>query len=200
VLPDVPAEPAQTAERRIDVAYDGQALPILWTAYKLGAFDPHDRVRAAADLLAELAFGETSAAYRRLVLDEQAVDLLTAEAGMNRDPSLFDVYARVKSPDNVRHVQDVIDATVAEYRAAPPDAQRLAALKSRLKYGFVMDMQTPDDAAQELAEHIGLTGDLDGVRALYAAYAAVTPADVQAAAQRYLVAERRTLGVLEGRR
>jgi zinc protease len=100
----------------------------------------------------------------------------------------------------VQHVQDVIDATIAEYREAPPDASRLAALKSRLKYGFVMDLQTPDDVASELAEHIALTGDLDGVRALYAAYADVTPADVQAAAQRYLVAERRTIGVLESRR
>jgi predicted Zn-dependent peptidase len=34
------------------------------------------------------------------------------------------------------------------------------------------------------------------VRALYAAYAEVTPADVQAAARRYLLSERRTIGIL----
>src|SRR5690606_3426681 len=169
VPPAVPAEPEQTAERRFRVAYDGRTLPVLWIAYKIGAFDPRDRVRVAADLLADLAFGETSDAYRQLVLDEQAVEFLEAEAGMNRDPSLLDIYARVKSPRRLRHVQDVIDATIARYRDAPPDAGRLAALKSRLKYGFVMDMQTPDDVAQELAEFIALTGDLDGVRALYAA-------------------------------
>jgi zinc protease len=194
--PAVPAEPEQAGERRIEVAYDGQTLPVVWVAYKIGAFDPSDRVRVAADLLAELAFGETSAAYRRLVLDEQAAEFLEAEAGMNRDPSLLDVYARVKNPRAVRHVQAVIDATAAEYRDAPPEGARLAALKSRLKYGFVLELETPDDVAQALAEHIALTGNLDGVRALYAAYAEVTPADVQAAARRYLLSERRTIGIL----
>jgi predicted Zn-dependent peptidase len=63
-----------------------------------------------------------------------------------------------------------------------------------------MSLQTPDDVAEELAEHIALTGDLDGLRALYAAYAEITPADVQAAARRYFAAKRRTVGILTARR
>jgi zinc protease len=194
--PPVPAEPEQREERRIDVAYEGQTLPLLWISYKLGAFDPQDRIRVAADLLAELAFGETSDVYRRLVLDEQVVEFLDADAGLSRDPGLFDITARVKEPAQVGYVQDVVDGTVAAYRAAEPDAARLAALKSRLKYGFLMSLQTPDAAAGLLAEHIGVTGGLDGLRALYAAYETVTPADVKAAAERYLAVERRTVGVL----
>jgi predicted Zn-dependent peptidase len=38
------------------------------------------------------------------------------------------------------------------------------------------------------------------LRALYAAYAEITPADVQAAAQRYFAAKRRTVGILTARR
>ena len=62
-----------------------------------------------------------------------------------------------------------------------------------------MSLQTPDSVASRLAPFVGLTGNLDGVRELYETYAAVTPADVQAAAERYLDADRRTIAVLKGR-
>jgi predicted Zn-dependent peptidase len=105
----------------------------------------------------------------------------------------------VKDPAKVDYVLGVIDETIAAARASPPDADRLAALQRRLKYGFVMGLQTPDAAANRLANFIALTGDLEGVRTLYGTYAAVTPDDVQRAAVEYLDAKRRTVGVLRAR-
>ena len=113
-------------------------------AYKLPVYDPADRTRVAADLLADLAFGETSEAYRRLVLDEQVVEDLDAGASYNRDPGLLEISARVKDPGKIDHVLGVIDATIAELRAEQPDAKRLADLQQRLRYGFLMGLQTPD--------------------------------------------------------
>ena len=197
--PSIPAEPQQHEERRVDVGYDGRSLPIVTVAYKLPAFDATDRVRVAADLLVDLAFGETSSAYRRLVLDEQSVEFLDATASRNRDPTLLDVTARIKDPGKIGEVLAVIDQTAAEYRAAPPDPDRLKALQQRLHYGFLMSLQTPERVAARLASFIALSGNLDGVRELYATYAVVTPADVQAAAERYLDPERRTVAVLRGR-
>jgi zinc protease len=199
VPPKIPVEPEQTTERRVAVEYDGQTLPILWIGYKIPAFAPADRTRVAAELLAELAFGETSEVYRRLVLEEQVVELLDAGAGDNRDPGLLDITTRVKDPAKVDYVLGVIDETVAAARASPPDAERLAALQRRLKYGFVMSLQTPDAAASRLAHFIAATGDLDGVRTLYETYAVVTPEDVQRAAVGYLDARRRTVGVIRSR-
>jgi zinc protease len=199
VKPEIPTEPEQTSERRITVAYDGQTLPILWIAYKLPAFAPGDRTRVAADLLAELAFGETSEAYRRLVLDEQVVELLDANVDDHRDPGLLDITTRVKDPAKVDYVLGTIDETIASVRKAPPDGARLADLQKRLRYGFVMGLQTPDAVAQRLAQFVALTGDLDGVRRLYATYANVTPTDVQRAAAEYFDDARRTVGVLRAR-
>ena len=199
VPPQVPTEPEQQAERRIDVRYDGQTLPMLKVAYKLPVYDPADRTRVAADLFADLAFGETSSAYRKLVLDEQVVEFLDASASYNRDPGLLEISTRVKDAGKVDYVLGVIDATVAEYRAAPPDAERLAALQRRLRYGFLMGLQTPDSVAQRVAPFIAVGGDLRGLDRLHATYAAITPADVQAAAERYLRAEQRTVGVLRAR-
>jgi len=199
VAPDIPAEPAQTAERRVALSYDGQTLPILWVSYKLGAFDPADRTRVAADLLVALAFGSTSGAYQRLVIGEQVVEFLQADANINRDPSLLDIYARVKDPDKVDYVLGIIDETAARYRDTAPDAARLDALKSRLKYGFLMGLETPDAVASQLARHISIGGGLEGVEALYAAYEQIGPEDVQRAAREYFSAARRTVGVLRAK-
>ena len=199
VPPQIPAQPEQTEERHVDVAYDGQTLPILMVAYKLPAYDAADRTRVAADLFADLAFGETSEAYRRLVLDEQVVEDLDAGAGYNRDPGLLEIYARIKDPAKVEYVLGVIDETIASFRAEPPDAARLADLQKRLRYGFLMGLETPDDVASRVAQFVALSGDLKGLDQLYATYAAITPDDVQMAAERYLEPERRTVGVLRSR-
>jgi zinc protease len=199
VTPEVPTEPEQKAERRVNVAYDGQTLPMLWIAYKVPAFAPTDRTRVAVELLAELAFGETSETYRRLVLEEQVVEFLDTNVDEHRDPGLLDITTRVKDPAKVDYVLGVIDAAIAGVRAAPPDGARLADLQRRLKYGFVMGLQTPDAVAQRLARFIALTGNLDGVRKLYTTYSAVTPEDVQRAAAQYLDDARRTVGVLRAR-
>jgi zinc protease len=199
VPPQIPVEPEQTGERHVDVAYDGQTLPLLTVAYKLPVYDPADKVRVAADLVADLAFGSTSVAYRRLVLEEQVVEELHASASYNRDPELLEIHTRIKDPSKVDYVLGVIDSTVAEYGATPPDPERLAALQRRLKYSFLMGLTTPESVAARVAQAVAVSGDLHGLDQLYATYAAITPADVQAAAERYLQAPHRTVAVLRPR-
>jgi zinc protease len=196
--PSVPEEPEQNEERRVEVAYQGRSLPILWVAYKVPRFGVADRKWAATDVLGELAFGETSDLYKKLVLDEQTVQSLSGGPNQNRDPGLFDVIAQVKDPAKVDTVLAEIDATVARYAATPPDPERLAATQQRLKYGFLMRLASPSGVASSLARMIAATGDVHTVDRLYDTYAGVTPADVQAAARDYLKRERRTVAVLRG--
>jgi zinc protease len=197
--PAIPDEPEQTGERRIEVSYDGQTLPLIWTAYKLGRFDPDDRLRVAADLLVELAFGPTSAAYQRLVLNEQELEFLTAYTNANRDPTLLDIYARVKNPDRVAYVQSVIDETAAGFAETRVDAGRVEALKRRLRYGFLMQLETADATAGALARPLALSGGLDGIEAQYAAYERVTADDIRDAAREIFRTARRTVAVLTAR-
>ncbi len=196
--PQVPPEPEQAQEKRIQVPYDGQSLPLAWVAYKVDAFAPTNLSLVSAQVLAALAFGETSEIHKKLVLDEQVVEFIEAEVNMNRDPGLLDIITRVKDPTKVDYVLGEIDATVARYRDTEPDAQRLADLKSRLKYDFLMGLDTPMNVARALVRIIAVTGGIEAVDMLYEAYGKVTGADVQAAAQRYLVNNRRTVAVLRG--
>ncbi len=198
VAPEVPPEPPQTAERRIDVAYEGRSLPIVWLAYKSTAFDPQNANQMGAALLCELVFGETSEIFKKLVIDEQVLEFIAADLNINRDPGLIDIYARVKDPQKIDYVLSEIDRVVAEAQAAPPDAKRLEDLQSRLKYGFLMNLDTPGHVAQRLARLIAVTGGIDAADELYRAYDRVTPEGVQAAANEYLVPEKRTVAVLRG--
>ncbi|MEM8997255.1 MAG: pitrilysin family protein, partial [Acidobacteriota bacterium] len=112
--PEIPPEPEQTAEVRIDVPYQGSTLPIIWMAYKSGAYDPADTVKVASFVLAELAFGETSDLHRRLILEEQLAVSVGASAPTSRDPGLFDIITRVKDPAALGDVEAAIEATIAQ--------------------------------------------------------------------------------------
>jgi zinc protease len=196
VPPEIPAEPPHEGERRVDVAYPGRTLPWLWLAWKLERFDPGSRSLAAATLLAELAFGETSDLYRRLVLDEQVVETVDAQADLSRDPKLFDLVAIVKDEARVDTVLAAIDAEVARYRDAAPDDARLADVKSHQRYAFLSGLDTPARVARRLARFIALTGGTDAVDRWLATLASVTPDEVRAAAAHVLDPARRTVGVL----
>jgi zinc protease len=195
---DVPVEPEQFAEKRVETAYPGKALPLLWLAYKIGRADPANRLRAAADLLVELTFGETSDLYRRLVLNDQSLEFLTAYTTANRDPSVLDIYARVKEPDELDTVLGAIDAATANACDELVDDARLARLKTRLRYEFLMELETPDAVAENLARPIAIDGDLSGLERLYRTYATLTPEDIRNAARDLFSVNRRTVGVLKG--
>jgi zinc protease len=198
VTPQVPVEPEQTAEKRIEVPYEGKSLPILMVSYKNDRFDPKDKRMVASMVLADLAFGETSELHKKLVLDEQVVEFIEGESNLNRDPNLFDVVTRVKDPDKVEYVLGEIDRTVAQYQASPADAKRLADVKARAKYSFLMGLETPSAVAGAMSRIIALTGGVEAVDQLYTTLDTITPQDVQAAATRYLAKNRRTVAVLRG--
>lgn len=198
--PPIPAEPEQTTERRIEVEYPGSTLPMIWNAFKAPAFDPSSKNYVAGMLLCDLAFGETSDIYKKLVLDEQVVDILQAGLNFNRDPGLIDLIARVKDEDKIDYVQSELDRVIAKVRETPPSAESLADLKSRQKYDFLMGLDTPMAVARSLSQFIAITGSHEAIDTLYNTMNEVTPEDVATAAREYFVTEKRTIAVLKGAR
>ncbi|MFO1009443.1 MAG: pitrilysin family protein [Planctomycetota bacterium] len=194
--PAVPKEPAQTAQRRLTVEFEGQTLPMLAVNWKGDALKPTDKTMMAATLFGELAFGETSAIYKKLVLDEQKVETLFASFGYNRDPGLWSVIAMVKDPKDVASVEAEIWKTVEKLQKEPVNAQRLADVRSRLKYGFLTGLSTPNGVCSSLAQLVAITGDLNCVEEMDKTLEQVTPFDVQSAASLYLKPERSTVALL----
>jgi zinc protease len=198
VPPKIELEPEQKGERSVDVTYQGRTLPLVWIAFKGDAFDPANKMIASAYLLADLAFGENSEIYKKLVIREQKVQWIAGDFGFNRDPKLYDVYTRVKDEKDIEYVIGEIDATAEKFKTELVSADELENIKMRTRYGYLMRLDTPGNVASALARMIALTGGIEAVDALYKTLATVTPEDIQAAAQRYLEKDRRTVLVLKG--
>jgi zinc protease len=198
VAPQIQAEPEQKAERRIDVDYEGRTLPIVWLGYKGDAFDPADKMVAAAYLLADLAFGQNSNIYKQLVIREQKVQWIAGDFAFNRDPKLYDVYTRVKDEADIPYVLEEIDKTAEKFRTELVPATDLENIKKRTRYGFLMGLDTPGGTAGSLARTIALTGGIEAINTLYNTLDGLTPEDIRAAAQKYLRPEHRTVLVLKG--
>ncbi len=196
--PAVKTEPEQKGERKLDVAYEGSSLPILWMSYKTEAFDPSNKRQVSLQLLCDLAFGETSEVHKKLVLDQQLVEFVACENNMNRDPSLVDIIARVKDPAKVAAVQAELEATIARFQQDAPAAEQLKALQSRFKYRFLMNLDTPMSVAESIVPFLAMTARLDSVDQSFATVDTVKPADVTDAARFYFVPARRTVAVLKG--
>ncbi len=197
--PNVPVEPVQTSQRRVDVPFDGQTLPVLSVSFKSAAFDPKNPVVVAATLIEELAFGETSDLYRKLVLQEQRVQTLRADFVLNRDPGLWNVVTMVKEASDVRAVEGELWSCLARLREQDVPAARLEAVRSRIRNGFLSSLTSPDRVAGLLARFIALTGDLDCVDDYLNTIGKITPADIRQAASRYLVPEHSTVATVHTR-
>lgn len=193
-----PAEPAQEKALTGKVDYQGQTLPILLLAYKTPAFSPASVEDAALTLLANYAFGETSALYKKLVLDEQKVDILAGDSDIHVDPFLFQIYTRVKKPEDVESVQKDLEATIESLKTTPIDEKTLAALKSNLKYGFLMSLDSSKSTASQLARILAYTWNIENINKMYATFQSVKPADIQRVAQTYFKDSGKTVITLTG--
>ena len=196
--PAIKPEPPQKGERTAEIDYPGRTLPILDIAYKGDAYDPGNRMFLAATLLSDLAFGENSDIYKKLVLNEQRVQMIAASTPINRDMPLFEIYSMVKKTEDIAAVRDEVYKTLEYFKTTPVDAKKLNDLKRRNKYSFLMELSTPDHVAGGLARFAALTGSIETVNAFYTELEKVTAEDVMKAAQKYFVPESRSVVVLKG--
>lgn len=196
--PQIEAEDMQKGERKAEVKYPGRSLPIIAIGYKSEAFDPADKIKVANDLFGELAFGSNSDLYKKLYLNEQKVTAFGNYFATNRDPFLNLVYAMVNKADDINYVRDEIYAAIERFKNTDVDAAKLENLKKRMKYSFLMGLDTPDNIAGGLARTIAVTGGIDAVNTYYSTLNSVSPADIRAAAAKY-TPEIRNVVLLQGK-
>lgn len=198
IPPQIPQEPEQNRERYANVTFSGKTLPILCVAYKALAFDPASRETGACYLLGELAFGETSDVYKKLVLNEQRVQFIGADFSSNRDPGLMTVYTMIKDEQDIDNIKEEIYKNIEFFQDNHVDKRKLTDLKSHLKYQFLMKLNTADNTAGSLAWISAMTGDIAAIDELYRTYDAVSPEDIINAANKFLVKQKRTVVVVKG--
>jgi zinc protease len=193
---EIPVEPPQTTERRRDLTWQGVTQPYLYIGYHVPGFDAHSRDIAALDVLGEAIFSQVSPLYRKLVLDEARVEVLTGGAQFRRDPTLFTIMARLRDPADLAAIEQAVYQALKTAAETPLDAQKLADIKSHMRYGFATSLDSTNAVARSLGAFLELTGNPQSLNETYATYEQVTPADVQRVAREIFTPESRTVVTL----
>ena len=193
---EVPTEPPQKEEKRVEIPWPNPTLPYLYAGYHGPAFSADDIDMPALDIISQLIFGDAAPLYQKLLVEEQEVDFLHGGAADHRDPYLFEIIVRIKNPDRVTYVEDAITTAFEGLKTNRVEPQRLDRVKSHLRYGFAMSLNTAANASRSLAHYAALTGDPGTVNRVYAMYERVTPEDVQTIARKYFDRTARTVVIL----
>jgi zinc protease len=192
----IPAEPKQTEPRKAHIDWPSPTLPIVAVAFRGPAYSDVDKDKMALDLLAQVAFGENSDLYQKLVLTEQKVDVLGPDFSNQMDPELFVVLARVKDPKDVDYVRDQILATFKRYSTELIPQDKLNATRSRLRYSFAMAMDSSNAIASTLAPFVSLRRTPETIDKLAELMETISPQDVRDIAAKYFRDESRTIVTL----
>ncbi|MRG93118.1 M16 family metallopeptidase [Polyangium spumosum] len=189
-----PAAEEQTAERR-EVVEDTLArapgLSYTFAMPKSGTRE-HDALRLAQGILGD---GEGSRLVTRLVRGESLATeaRATIDPPFGRGPGSFHIEVRLAKDAPVPEVEKRIDAALAELAGAPPTEAEMDRARKRIEAAFVLGLAWSRDRASALGMFELATGDARAIGRELERLAAVTPADVQKAAARYLAPSRRTV-------
>lgn len=194
--PNIPVEPERKEERIKEVKYPNKTLPYLYIGYKVPAFDSRNKDVAALNVIAELLFSETSELYQKLVLDEKLVDFVSGEMPLDRDPSLFRIYTRIKDDKNIDRVKEEIFNAIEKLKSEQVSPKKLADVLSNMKYSFLHSLDNADAIASTLAYYVSVTGSPHSLDEFYQTLSKVTPDDIQQAAKKYFTKEKRNIVTL----
>jgi zinc protease len=195
--PPVPPEPPQKREKRVALGWKSATLPVLLMGFHTPAFSTSNVDIPALEVLSELLFSERAPLYKRLVLEEQKVEVLYGAYERHVDPTLFNVYARIKKPEDVAHVEKAIADELARIGRDGVDARTLGEVLSHTRYAFAGQLATAEQVALVGAEFIALTGRLSAVDEYFALFNKVSSADVQRVAKTYFTPTNRTVVTLK---
>lgn len=193
---EIPVEPPGAGPTSVYVPVEMPGQPWIAVAFRGPGFDPRDADTAAVRMLAQHYFSDNSDLYRKLVLERQVVDQLFSFTGMNRDPGLFWVLARIADPAATAEVRDEILATFARARTETLSPEKLQRIKDRMRFGFLAGLDNSPAIGDALAGFVQYERSVETVDALYATFAALAPADLTAAANRHFRDVVRTIGII----
>ncbi|HTB67494.1 MAG TPA: pitrilysin family protein [Steroidobacteraceae bacterium] len=196
--PDPPAvlarEPEQVGERRVMVRRPAQ-MALLQYAYKAPA--ANDPLGPALNLLlTALVDGNASRLHRLLVEQRMVAQDVAADWHQGFDPSLCWFWFTLAEGVDPHQARDIIDAELAGIATAGLAAADLERARNLNAASFWKQLSTIDGKAHLLGEYEALRG---GWRKLFEAperHAAVTCAQISAAARALLNPRRRTVGML----
>lgn len=195
-VPKISAEPPQKGPREESIAWESPTLPWFMVGYKAPPFSDLEGT-AALQLWESLAFSQTGALYKSLVLDEQVVDEFEPFFFLKKDSYLVGIAVRVTDPTRYDEVRREVLKTFEGLAKMEVTPARLADVKSRKRYSFLQSLDSPAATAKELAFMLSLNPQLSGIDDFYSALDEVSQEKLSEVAQQVFVPEHRTIVTLK---
>ena len=158
------------------------ALAITWHAPK--ASDPDAAALTVLDAI--LSSGKSSRLYNSLVYEQQVAAEVFSDASLPEQPGMVMVGAILSGGKTLADGEKALLAEVRKLRDAPPTEAELSEAKNELVAGKLRERETIDGRAFALGYALRTAGDAALANRELAELQAVTAADVQRVARKYL--------------
>lgn len=182
-------EPEPTAARRYTVYEPNTPLPAVLVTFPVPPANDAD-APALTVLNTVLAGGENSRLYQSLVYRDQLAAQASSFYEAKQGTGLLSVYAILAGGKTAAEGERGLTAEIARLRDAPVTAAELAEAKNELLTEALQSRETAEGKASQLAQGVIVERDPAAADKRLAAIAAVTAADVQRVARRYLAPQR----------
>lgn len=187
-------EPPQQGERRTVLSREAQ-LPAVFMAYHVPNLTDADAYPLEV-LSLILAQGRSSRLHRRLVYEAKvALDAGAEYEFATASPSLFVFYAQPLPGKSLTGVEQLLEAEIDKIKNRPVSAEELTKAKNQTEAAFIMGQDSLFYRGMLLGRYQTI-GSWQKLHDIIPGIRAVTAADVQRVAQKYLVKNNRTVGIL----
>jgi zinc protease len=185
-IPRVTAvEPARTAARHYTVYEANTPLPAVLISYP--APPTTDRDAAAMEVLdGILSTGESSRLHQSLVYTQRIAAQASSFTDIKQGRGSLAVYAILSQGKTAEEGEAALRREIARFRDTPVTAAELQEAKNELLTSALRGRETAEGQAEAIAEAVIVDGDARAADRRLAEIAAVTPADIQRVAQRWL--------------
>jgi zinc protease len=194
-LPPIEVPPVELTSVIKETLTDNVQLPRLTMAWHSPAqFKPGD---AELDVLANvLTGGKNSRLYKRLVYDLALVQSISAFQGSAALGSRFQITATARpstdAPEVVlAKIKAIIDEEIEKLKQTPPDAREVQRALNGIESNFLAQMEQASAKADLMNAYYFATGNPDYFAEDLGRYIALQPNDIQAAARKWLPADKR---------
>ena len=190
LFPTYTAEPAQDGERSVTLRRVGDTQLVM-AVYHMPA-GSHEEF-AAVDVLAHLLNTEPAGRLYKNVVEPglaASTSVFTLQLG---EPGVMLVRTEVRKEDSLADAEAAVLSTLHGFADAPPTAEEVNRAKTEFAANFELAFNNPQSIGLQLSEWAAM-GDWRLMFLHRDRVEKVTPEDVLAAAQAYLIESNRTLG------